>query len=90
MAARKELSPSGFVKLHGKAENVMVQHRGDRHYVSSKHPDSHHYSAAFDNHEEAENTARELSGKAHRLSKKAERAPSAQSKVLHGFHEDNV
>jgi len=41
----------------------MVQSRGDRHYVSSKHPDQHHFSATVDSQEHAQHMARQLTGK---------------------------
>jgi hypothetical protein len=60
---KKELKPAEFVKAHSPAVSVMVKHTDNSHYVSSKHSDGHHFSASYDNHDEAEKVARELSGK---------------------------
>jgi len=72
-----------YVKANGPSVKATVKSNAGRHTVTSEHAKGRHWTSMHDNLPEAKLTA-------HYLSKKAERAPSAQSKVLHGFHDDNV
>jgi hypothetical protein len=82
-AMKETLTPKKFVKVHGKATSVFVKHNGTSHYVNSGHKDGHRFGAGYSTHEEAENAARELSGK-------PEKMKTAQQKVAYDFHEDRI
>jgi hypothetical protein len=60
---KKELTPKGFVKVHGPATSVFVKHNGTSHYVNSGHKDGHRFGAGYSTHEEAASAAKELAGK---------------------------
>lgn len=72
-----------YVQVNGPSVNTEVKSNAGRHTVTSVHPRGRHWTSVHDHEVEAKLVA-------HRLSKKAEAAHSAQQGVDHSMHRDEV